>query len=185
MEGQILFGKFGSFFNIRLSARKLTMLLFGWRLLIVELESRQSYVAPYGDIGAPAFSIKRNKYTNTQIHKYTNTQIHVSWQRGLTARSTVHSLWCPSIFSAVAIRFFASYPPKPVSAGVIVTDLLFTGNFDINHPPHRPCPEDLKIKNMFWNSSKEVLYFFGSSVLCFACSVASKVLFIVPTLEQT
>ena len=59
----------------RLSARKLTMLLFGWRLLIVELESRQSYVAPYGDIGAPAFSIKRNKYTNTQIHKYTNTQI--------------------------------------------------------------------------------------------------------------
>ena len=42
----------------------------------MELESRQSYVAPYGDIGAPAFSIKRNKYTNTQIHKYTNTQIH-------------------------------------------------------------------------------------------------------------
>ena len=73
---------------------------------------------------------------------------------------------CPSIFSAVAIRFFASYPPKPVSAGVIVTDLLFTGNFDINHPPHRPCPEDLKIKNVFWNSSGEVLYFFGSSVLC-------------------
>ena len=71
----------------RLSARKLTMLLFGWRLLIVELESRQSYVAPYGDIGAPAFSIKRNKYTNTQIHKYTNTEIHKYTKTQLHKRS--------------------------------------------------------------------------------------------------
>ena len=49
-------------------------------MLIVKLGSRQSYVAPYGDIGALPFLSKETntqtlKYTNTQVHKYTSTQV--------------------------------------------------------------------------------------------------------------